>query len=188
MLTGPESIPPPTCLNSPIMRIEWRRADSLTANAYNPNYVLNPELTLLERSLMVSGWIQPCLITPAGTIIDGFHRVQISRDSPRLVAKYGGFVACAVLDVSEAEAKMLTVRMNRAKGTHGALLMSQLVHSLIDEHGCDPAEVAVEIGATADEVALLYQESVFTAKNIKDYRYSKAWIPKESRVRDVRPD
>ena len=64
--------------------------------------------------------------------------------------------------------------------------MSELVHSLIDEHGCDPAEVAVEIGATADEVALLYQESVFTAKNIKDYRYSKAWVPKESKTREHR--
>ena len=168
------------------MRIEWRRADSLTANNYNPNYVLTPELTLLERSMMVSGWIQPVLITPAGTIIDGFHRVQLSKDSARLKAKFGGFVACAVLDVSEAEAKMLTVRMNRAKGTHGALRMSELVHSLIDEHGCDPAEVAVEIGATPDEVTLLYQESVFTAKNIKDYRYSKAWVPKESRTREHR--
>lgn len=179
---------PDACLNSPIMKIEWRLASSLTANHYNPNFVMSPELVLLERSMMVTGIVQPILITPDGVIIDGFHRTQLAKDSPRLLAKYGGYVACAVLDVTPAEAMMLTVRMNRAKGTHGALKMSELVHSLIDEHGCDPAEVAVELGATADEVSLLYQESVFTAKNIKDYRYSKAWVPKESRTRDVRPE
>jgi hypothetical protein len=177
---------PAACVASPIMAVEWRHAATLTANHWNPNYVMTPELTLLERSLMVTGWVQPVLITPAGTIIDGFHRVQLSKDSPRLLAKYGGFVACAVLDVSEAEARMLTVRMNRAKGTHGALRMSELVRSLIDEYGCDPAEVAVELGATADEVNLLYQDSVFAARNIKDYKYSQAWIPKESQIREKR--
>lgn len=183
----PVQAPPQACLESPITRIEWRLASSLTANNWNPNFVLTPELVLLERSLMVTAWVQPVLITPAGLIIDGFHRSQLSQESPRLLAKYGGFVACAVLDVSVAEAKMLTVRMNRAKGTHGALKMSELVHSLIDEHMCDPAEVAAELGATLDEVELLYQDSVFTARDIKNYRYGPAWVPKESRVRDVRP-
>ena len=179
----PLQLPPQACLESPIMHIEWRRADSLKANHYNPNFILNQELHLLERNLLVVGWCQPILITPLGTIIDGFHRTKLSMDSPALVKRFGGMVPCAVIDISEAQAKMLTVRMNRAKGTHGALRMSELVHSLIDEHGCDPAEVAVEIGATADEVALLYQDSVFTQRNIKDYKYSKSWVPVESKTR-----
>jgi hypothetical protein len=174
----PEPIPE-ACLQSPIMHIEWRRADSLKANHWNPNFVMTPELILLERSLMVTRWVQPILITPPGLIIDGFHRVQLSKDSLKLNAKFAGLVPCAVLDISESEAMMLTVRMNRAKGTHGALKMSELVHSLIDDHGCDPAEVAAEIGATAEEVALLYQDSVFTVRDIKNYQYGKAWVPKE---------
>jgi hypothetical protein len=57
---------------------EWRRADSLTANHGDPNYVMTPELTLPERSLMVTGWVQPVLINQPGAIIDGFHRVRLS--------------------------------------------------------------------------------------------------------------
>jgi predicted alpha-1,6-mannanase (GH76 family) len=162
------------------MNVEWRRADSLNANAWNPNYVLTPELKLLERSLLVTGWVQPILITPAGTIIDGFHRVMLSKDSAALREKFGGMVACCVLQISEADAKMLTVRMNRAKGTHSAIRMADLVKSLILDDGCDPAEVAIELGATKDEIALLLQESVFTQRDIKNYKYSKAWIPRET--------
>ncbi|HLK60327.1 MAG TPA: ParB N-terminal domain-containing protein [Chthonomonadaceae bacterium] len=163
----------------PINCIEWRDVDSLNANAWNPNMVMNPELKLLEISLLSTGWVQPILITPDGTIIDGFHRWMLSRESKVLRQRYGGKVPCAILEVSPAEAKMLTVRMNRAKGCHGAVRMSELVKSLIDEHGCSPAEVAREIGATRDEVDLLYQDSIFKARNIEHYRYSRAWVPAE---------
>jgi hypothetical protein len=50
---------------------------------------------------------------------------------------------------------------------------------MIDVHHCDPQEVAIEIGATKDEVDLLYQDGVFKMKNIENWRYSKSWYPKE---------
>ena len=53
------------------------------------------------------------------------------------------------------------------------------MRELIDVHHCDPQEVAIEIGATKDEVELLYQEGVFKMKNIADYKYSQAWYPAE---------
>ncbi len=165
----------------PINRIEWRDVESLSANAWNPNMVMNPELKLLEISLLSTGWVQPILITTDGTIIDGFHRWMLSKESQALKERYAGMVPCAILDVSPAEAKMLTVRMNRAKGCHVAVRMSELVKSLIDEHGCSPQEVAKEIGATRDEVDLLYQDSLFKARNIEHYRYSKAWVPAEEK-------
>ena len=164
----------------PVMCIEWRDASTLTANDYNPNIVFDAELKLLERSILRTGWVQPILITKDGTIIDGFHRWMLSRESGALRLRYNGMVPCAVLDVPAEEAKLLTVRMNRAKGTHVAVRMSALVKSLIDEHGFDREMVAAEIGATKDEIDLLYQDSIFEAKRIKDYRYSRAWIPKET--------
>src|SRR5579872_4357233 len=167
--------------NDPVGKIEWRDADSLSANTYNPNVVFDAELRLLERSILRTGWVQPILITADGTIIDGFHRWMLSRESQALRARYGGMVPCAVLDVPPEEAKLLTVRMNRAKGTHVAVRMSDLVKSLIDEHGFDADMVAAEIGATRDEIDVLYQDSIFEAKKIRDYRYSRAWIPKETK-------
>ncbi|MDC7784792.1 ParB N-terminal domain-containing protein [Rhodoplanes sp. TEM] len=169
--------------NDPISKIEWRDAASLDANDYNPNVVFTPELRLLERSLLVTGWVQPILITPAGQIIDGFHRAMLSRESTALRARYGGLVPCAVLDVPRHKAMLLTVRMNRAKGTHVAVRMSAIVRELIDVHHCDPQEVAIEIGATRDEIDLLYQDGVFKKKNIADYRYSFAWYPAETTAR-----
>lgn len=169
--------------NDPISRIEWRDAKSLKANDYNPNCVFTPELRLLERSILLTGFVQPVLITKDGTIIDGFHRAMLSRESTALRARYDGKVPCAVLDVPRDKAMILTIRMNRAKGTHVAVRMSEIVRELIDVHHCDPQEVAIEIGATKDEIELLYQDGVFKMKNIEGYRYSKAWYPAETRGR-----
>lgn len=164
-------------MDNPIDRIEWRDAATLKANAWNPNYVLTPELRLLERSLLKTGWVQPVLINPEGIIIDGFHRWRLSLDSPAVKARFGGKLPCAILCVTEAEAMLLTVRMNRAKGSHSALRMGDLVKRLLTEFGYDRAEIAVEIGASKEEVDLLAQESVFTQRNIDSYRYSRAWVP-----------
>lgn len=53
------------------------------------------------------------------------------------------------------------------------------MHELIDMHHCDPQEVAIEIGATKDEIDLLYQDGVFKKKDIASHAYSKAWYPEE---------
>jgi ParB-like chromosome segregation protein Spo0J len=168
--------------NDPISRIEWRDASSLNANEYNPNIVFTPELRLLERSILKTGWVQPVLITQDGTIIDGFHRHRLAQDSAKLREKYGGKVPCAVMDISPQEAMIVTIRMNRAKGTHVAVRMSEIVRTLIDQMGVLPEELAQDIGATKAEIDLLYQEGVFKMKNIKDYKYSKAWVPSDTRL------
>jgi len=139
--------------------------------------VLMPELRLIELSIVRQGWVQPILINPEGEIIDGFHRWRLSIESKELQRRYEGFVPCAVIDVSRAEAMMLTVRINRAKGTHAAVRMHELVRTLIDELACDEQEVAKGIGASIDEVRVLYQEDIFQAKGIANYRYSDAWVP-----------
>ena len=134
--------------NDPINRIEWRVASALNANDYNPNVVFTPELKLLERSILKTGWVQPILITKNGTIIDGFHRHRLAQDSAKLKEKYGGKVPCAVMDISETEAMVVTIRMNRAKGSHVAVRMSEIVRNLIDNMGVLPEELAqdIEIG------------------------------------------
>lgn len=168
--------------NEPISRIEWRLASELKANDYNPNIVFTPELKLLERSILKTGWVQPILITQDGTIIDGFHRHRLAQDSAKLREKYDGKVPCAVLDLSPEQAMVNTIRMNRAKGTHVAVRMSEIVKSLIDQYGMHPQELAQEIGATQAEIELLHQEGVFKMKNIKDYKYSAAWVPDDTRL------
>lgn len=163
----------------PLSNVEWRDAASLNGNDYNPNVVFTPELQLLERSILLTRWVQPVLITRDGTIIDGFHRTQLSIVSKALRERYDGRVPCAVLDVDRPTAMILTIRMNRAKGTHVAVKMSAIVHELLDVHFYDPQELMAEIGATKEEIEMLRQDGVFSAKKIPDHAYSKAWYPAE---------
>jgi ParB-like chromosome segregation protein Spo0J len=159
----------------PISNVQWRKAELLNANAYNPNVVLNQELKLLEFSILKNGWIQPVLITEDNVIIDGYHRSYLGKTSKAIQEKYDGHVPCVVMDITEAERKLLTIRINRAKGNHVAVKMHDIVKSLIDEHNYSPQQIMEGIGCTKQEVDLLYRDGVFDALNIKEHEYSKAW-------------
>jgi len=163
----------------PIEQITWLHTDELKGNDYNPNIVFNPELKLLEHSLLATGWIQPVLVNANKIIIDGFHRAQLARDSHTLKARDGGMVPCCVLDISDSEARLMTIRINRAKGAHQAKRMSGIIQDLIDTYGLTRDEIKKGIGATTAELDLLYAGDVFIAKDIKNAKYSPAWIPVE---------
>jgi ParB-like chromosome segregation protein Spo0J len=169
-------------MNHPIENIQWLPVDELESNDYNPNVVFNQELKLLEHSLLESGWIQPILVceNESGkyTIIDGFHRWSLTKLSKRINEMSKGKVPCAVLKLSEAERMLLTVRINRAKGSHVALKMHDLVTSLIKEYGLSVEDVCKGLGASKDEVNLLLAENVFKKLDIQNHKYSKAWVPK----------
>ena len=166
-------------MKNPIDDIVWVHSDTLECNDYNPNAVFSPELKLLEKSILQTGWVQPVLVSKNMTIIDGFHRWMLSKESAKLRSVYEGRLPVAVLEVDRVQAMILTVRMNRAKGSHIAVRMSSMIKELVDEHGVDKQHLAQEIGANIKEIDLLHQEGVFTAKKIKDYKYSKSWIPAE---------
>lgn len=166
------------CSMQPISKFEWRSVDDLKANQYNPNMVLKNELALLEHSLLSNGWLHPILITADGTIIDGFHRWALCKSSPAVRALTGGRVPCVVLPISEPERMMLTIRINRAKGVHAAVKMSDIIKKLVGTYGFTMEKICTGIGATKDEVELLMAEDVFKALKIPDHKYSKAWYPK----------
>jgi ParB-like chromosome segregation protein Spo0J len=165
---------------NPIDNIVWIEASQLKANGWNPNRVHKPELKLLEHSLLKTGWIQPVLINKNNMIIDGFHRWRLSQDSKAVIEAFGGKVPTAQLPVEDDEAMAITVRINRAKGTHVAIEMHKLVLQLLTQYEWTREKVAKEIGATLDEVDTLAQEGVFAAKNIAKWAYSQAWYPIEA--------
>jgi len=174
-----------TDFRHPINNIEWIDTDLLDANDYNPNVVIAPEFKLLKLSLLKQGWIQPVLVvlgrdadgSPNGryTIVDGFHRSTLCKTDEEVRAQFGTKVPCAVLDISEAERKMLTVRINRAKGTHMAVKMHELVVSLVNDHGISVKQLCDEFGADRQEIELLLQDNVFKRMDIASYPYSRAW-------------
>lgn len=164
----------------PVENIQWIHVDELRANHYNPNRVMNAEMNLIEKSIIKTGWIQPILVNTNKIIIDGFHRWTLSRLSTQLRERYHGKVPCAVLDVSDAEAMIITVRINRAKGTHLAFRMADYVKEIVERHKIPMDQVARDIGATFEEVQLLMTSDIFQEKEVENWAYSEAWIPAES--------
>lgn len=162
----------------PINEVQWIEVGELSANDYNPNHVYDAEMKLLEHSLLTNGWIQPVLITQDKVIIDGFHRSTLARTSKKIQEKFGTKIPCCVLELTEPERKMLTIRINRAKGSHAAFKMSDIVKSLSEEHGLSDKEIMAGIGADKYEIELLKQDSVFKKLGTAEHQYSKAWYPK----------
>jgi ParB-like chromosome segregation protein Spo0J len=161
----------------PVDHVRWIPADTLDPNAWNPNRVHRPELRLLERSILSTGWLQPILVNRDRLIIDGFHRWRLAQDSKPIRARWRGRVPVAALDVDRPTAMLMTVRINRAKGSHGAVSMASLVKELLTVHMVDPDQIAAEIGGTRAEVDLLAQDGVFAERDIPNWAYSPAWYP-----------
>jgi ParB-like chromosome segregation protein Spo0J len=170
---------------NPIDNVEWVAPGSLVANHYNPNRVHKAEARLLEFSLVTIGWIQPLLANRNRVIIDGFHRWALAKDSVKVqqLTDPPGLVPVAFLDVGDDEAMAITVRINRAKGSHVAVELHKLVFALLNVHGWDRKRIAREIGATPAEVDVLAQDGVFAAKDIANWKYSPAWYPVEAAER-----
>lgn len=165
-------------MEHPVERVEWWPVSELTANDYNPNYVMHPEMKLLKFSILRQGWIQPILVTREGVIIDGFHRATLAREDAQVRALTDGKVPVCVLDMSEPERMLLTIRINRAKGQHAAFRVGDVVKRLMDDYGYTPEQIGEGIGAGKAEVELLLMRDVFTALKVAEHKYSQAWVPK----------
>lgn len=165
----------------PVDNIVWIPSRELNPNSYNPNTVFNTELKLLEENILRHGWIQPILINKNNIIIDGFHRWSLSMISEPLKSKYAEEVPCVVMDIPDHEAIMLTVRMNRAKGKHAAIKMSSIVQQLVDDYGLSVEEMVDGMGMTKSEVELLYDGTLLKHVDWQNKKYSKAWVPIETR-------
>lgn len=162
----------------PISNVEWIDVEKLSANDYNPNVVYTHEMNLLKFSLLKQGWIQPILVTQDYVIIDGFHRSTLARKDKQVQKMTNGKVPVVIMKLSEPERMLLTIRINRAKGSHIAVKMSDIIKTLVHDYGMNTDTIRKEIGATKDEVELLLMDNVFKSKGINEKtKYSKAWIP-----------
>lgn len=169
----------------PISNIHWIETSRIVANSYNPNVVMNSELGLLKSSLMKNGWIQPLLLNQPEkesdpfNLIDGYHRFWLCLNDKELQRMFNGCVPCVIFNLPQPECMLLTVRINRAKGSHVAIRMHELVSTVFNQFSYTKQEIAKQIGADIAEINLLLQENVFTKLDVANHSYSKAWVPFE---------
>ncbi len=165
--------------NMPISNIEWIDVDELNANDYNPNVVFTKEKELLKFSIIKNGWIQPILTTEENIIIDGFHRATLAKTDKEVKKLTNSKVPVVRMKLSEPERMLLTIRINRAKGSHIAVKMGDIIKKLINNYGISKKKIMEQIGATKDEIELLMLDNVFKKYEFnEESEYSKAWVPK----------
>lgn len=175
--------------NQPINKIVWIKRDELSANLYNPNAVAKPEMRLLKQSILEDGWLFPILVFDKSihiegmtnnadhnvyTIVDGFHRFTISKD-PEVYKLTDGFVPCIIINPKNPMAT--TVRMNRAKGNHAVLKMSEIVLNQV-ERGVPVENIMKEFGMEKEEVMRLSRRGgISLSDRVRNADWSEAWVP-----------
>lgn len=163
----------------PVDCVLWVKAETVTANDYNPNTVAAPEMKLLEHSIGEDGYTQP-IVTWTGNekreVIDGFHRNLVGKTSKTVQSRTNGYLPVTTINGDRAERAdriAATIRHNRARGRHLVSPMSEIVVELARKNW-SPAKIGKELGMQPDEVLRLRQISGL-AEIFADRDFSEAW-------------
>lgn len=134
-------------------------------------------MKLLKVSILEDGWTQPIVIDYDKVIVDGFHRWSVSAD-PEVYALTDGKVPIVFLEPKdETSRRMTTIRMNRARGTHGVLPMADIIESMFKESKsmdeiCDRLQMETE-----EVIRLANRKGIPKTDIITNSEWSKSWEP-----------
>lgn len=163
----------------PVDCVQWVLNTEVQSNDYNPNTVAPPEMKLLELSIQEDGYTQPIVAWPEGdkyTVIDGFHRHRVGKESKPIQKRVHGYLPLVVInqDRTERSDRMAsTIRHNRARGKHGVDSMSDIVVELKRRNRSDDW-IATHLGMDQDEVLRLCQVSGLV-EMFSNSQFSKSW-------------
>jgi ParB-like chromosome segregation protein Spo0J len=160
----------------PLENLKWVDPTTLTANDYNPNHVAPPEMELLKISILENGWTQPIVISPDGTIVDGFHRWTLGLKDKEVQKLTDGLVPVVTLtNLDQALSRLATIRHNRARGNHYVVKMADIIHELKALNLSDE-EISQRLGMELEEVERLFDRGRSTKRNaLKEF--NKGWVP-----------
>jgi ParB-like chromosome segregation protein Spo0J len=170
--------------NEPVDCVIWVKNDKIQANDYNPNKVAPPEMELLKVSIISDGYTQPIVTFPDNnffTVIDGFHRNRVGKETPEIKERVKGYLPITVIRPTQedkADRIAATIRHNRARGKHQIQGMSAIVLELKRRNWSDN-KIAKNLGMDADEILRLTQISGLK-EMFKNQDFSFAWEASES--------
>lgn len=123
---------------------------SIHPNKYNPNAMQDSTLEHLKRSIERDGFLQPIVLRedPENTgqylIIDGEHRHKVMGELGQKT------ISALVIDVSEDDAMVLTINLNRIRGVMSATRIAEIVQDLGERF--TPDELEDYLGYDAEEL------------------------------------
>jgi ParB/RepB/Spo0J family partition protein len=98
--------------------------DSVHPNEYNPNRQSDHEFELLLASIRADGFTTPVVVTADNTIVDGFHRWKAAQELGMTE------VPVVRVDMDAAQARVSTLRHNRARGEEDIELATAILRDL----------------------------------------------------------
>jgi ParB/RepB/Spo0J family partition protein len=102
--------------------------DRLRPNPWNPNRVPPELFAKLREYIRREGFVEPLVVRPAEPghyeILGGEHRWRVAQELGY------GTVPCAVVELDDRRAKILSVNLNELKGQSLPHLLAELVHDL----------------------------------------------------------
>jgi ParB/RepB/Spo0J family partition protein len=102
----------------------------LQPNPWNPNRMSEKMFHKLKAYVKREGLVEPIVVRELDDgyqILGGYHRWKIAKDLGYVT------VPCAVVDLDDRRAKILSVNLNEMKGQSVSSLLSELVHDLSQE-------------------------------------------------------
>ncbi|MGD9613810.1 MAG: IbrB-like domain-containing protein [Alphaproteobacteria bacterium] len=166
--------------NEPIDLVRWVKAETVSANDYNPNKVAPPEMRLLEHSIREDGYTQPIVAYAEDggqhTVVDGFHRNEVGRAALDIQSRLHGYLPITIINpdrTNRSDRIAATIRHNRARGRHMVAAMADIVVELA-KRNWDDKKIARELGMDPDEVLRLKQIGGL-AELFANREFSEAW-------------
>jgi ParB-like chromosome segregation protein Spo0J len=167
--------------NEPVDLVLWVKSDIVGKNDYNPNNVANPEMKLLETSIVEDGYTQPVVSWETNNVyevVDGFHRSRVGKESKEVIKRTHGYLPIVKVNnerTARGDRMASTIRHNRARGKHSVSGMSEIVQELSRRRWSNE-KIGHELGMEPDEVLRLKQVTGL-AELYKEREFSEAWEP-----------
>lgn len=166
--------------DEPVDCVRWVKAETVTANDYNPNSVAPPEMQLLAHSISEDGYTQPIVSwlrdDNIREVVDGFHRHRVGKEVAIVRERIHGYLPVVTINderKDKGDRMAATIRHNRARGEHRVESMAEIVVELKRRFWSDE-KIATELGMEPDEVLRL-QQVTGLAGLFADRSFSEAW-------------
>lgn len=155
------------------LQVTYLPVDALMPNEWNPNRQSEHDFELLLRSMEEDGFTQPviALKQPSQgrhTIVDGEHRW-------RAAGSLGlAEIPVVLVDMTPEQARISTIRHNRARGDHDIELEAALLRDLQSLGAIEWAQDSLMLD---DEELNRLLTDISAPEALADEDYSDAWIP-----------
>lgn len=161
--------------------IETVHGDSLKVPSWHATHILRPDLLVLADSIANYGILAPLIVQKStGSIIDGSQRYKLISGNKHLREMYFDKMPVNFVDVSELDAMIMHIQMNRGRGTIVAKRLSTLVRALHKSKKLSDSDFAKRLSMKFLELELMLDSTVLKHRDIKNHTYSRAWVPVEA--------